>query len=112
MNSKNLLVICLAGLFAISFFNFFQYAQAASAPEARWEKTFFSRFDRDAAPVMQTDDEGYLVVGAGTWGDQVVKFNQDGVEVWNKTFDGTFLSIQQISDNEFILAGHKIGIVV
>jgi hypothetical protein len=110
MKRINFIIILLVVLSVFSLINLFQTAQAVSAPEARWEKIFSSKYDRDFAQAIQTHDNGYLIAGAGTWGDGVIKTNQDGDEMWNKTFDGTFLSVQQTSDDKYIIAGHKIEI--
>jgi len=80
-----------------------------------WSKTFGGSDDEEANCVLQTSDGAYLVAGstrsfgAGGWDAYLIKADQNGDEIWSKTFGGTgaerAYSAQQTSDGGYILAG-------
>ena len=80
-----------------------------------WDKTFGgSHFDR-AYSVQQTSDGGYILAGytysfgAGKSDSWLIKTDPNGDKEWDKTFGGSEYdrawSVQQTSDNGYILAG-------
>jgi len=80
-----------------------------------WNRTF-GGFGWDAGmSVQQTSDGGYVIVGgtesfgAGDVDVWLLKINALGVKEWDRTFGGsqsdTGWSVQQTSDNGFIIAG-------
>jgi len=83
--------------------------QANSPPEAQWERVFSGEYDKDLAPILQTMDGGFLVGCADSLGNKLIKIDNIGEPVWNHTYDGTFISINQADDN-YVLAGHKLEI--
>jgi len=80
-----------------------------------WQKTYGgSKFD-NANSIQQTTDGGYILAGhtwsfgAGYRDFWVLKLDGSGNVTWQKTYGGTnsdyAYSIQQTSDNEYIIAG-------
>jgi uncharacterized delta-60 repeat protein len=80
-----------------------------------WEKTFGESNDDDAWSIQQTKDGGYIVAGytnsfgAGYEDVYVIKLDENGNKVWEKTYGGTewdwASSIQQTKDGGYIVAG-------
>lgn len=92
-------------------------------PEIEWEKTYGGYTREELTTILPTVDNGYLIGGPtmssngdiksgnkGWFDFWVVKINQDGGIIWEKTY-GTIGSdylnvIQQASDGGFILGGY------
>jgi hypothetical protein len=80
-----------------------------------WKNTFGGELDDRAECVGLTSDGGYIVAGytesfgAGEYDFYLVKADQDGQEMWTKTFGGSAddqaKCVQQTSDGGYILAG-------
>jgi len=85
--------------------------------EPSWEKTYGGNKDDYAASVEETSDGGYIVAGKSYsfipgYGYEfwILKLDQDGNTVWQKTFGNSSKnaearSIQQTSDGGYIVAG-------
>ncbi len=102
-------------LFAINCF--------AQAPYIEWQKSFGGSNYDYARYVVQTSDGGYVVVGNTSSNDGnvtqsfgngdflIIKTNSSGIMEWQKTYGGfnsEFInSIQQTSDQGFILSGYS-----
>jgi hypothetical protein len=82
----------------------------------QWQKTYGGAANNDSAnSIQQTSDNGYIVAGqtqsfgAGGYDAWVLKLDGDGYVQWQKTYGGTsedeVYSIQQTSDNGYIVAG-------
>ncbi len=81
----------------------------------QWNRTFGGDSNGRLHSLQQTFDGGYILggatrpFGAGSSDFWLVKTDQDGVELWNRTFGGNFrdiaYSVQQTSDGGFIMAG-------
>ena len=81
----------------------------------QWNKTFGGSSSDRAESVQQTSDGGYIIAGntqsygAGSGDAWLIKTDASGKEQWDKTFGGTTdegaLSVQQISNGGYILAG-------
>uniref|UniRef100_A0A7V4KBP9 Uncharacterized protein n=1 Tax=Fervidobacterium pennivorans TaxID=93466 RepID=A0A7V4KBP9_FERPE len=55
----------------------------------QWEKTFAGgRLDDSANSILQTEDEGYVIVGASGGNVYVLKIDKNGNEQWEKKFGG------------------------
>jgi len=80
-----------------------------------WEKTYGGSNDDWANSIQQTKDGGYIVAGstesfgAGERDVYVIKLNEDGDKIWEKTYGGSnddwANSIQQTKDGGYIVAG-------
>lgn len=80
-----------------------------------WNKTFGGNFSDGAYSVQQVDNGGYIVAGftssfgvsSDAW---LIKTDNDGFEIWNRTFGGDFsdgvFSVQQTDDGGYVLAGY------
>jgi hypothetical protein len=82
--------------------------------EELWNKTFGSKSIEYGIEVMQTDDNGFLILGTiNDFDDKndvwLIKTDRGGNELWNKTLAGPegdiMFSIRQTSDEGFILVG-------
>ena len=86
-------------------------------PEEAWNKTFGGTSHDGAFSVQQTSDGGYILAGItksyGTGNSDfwLVKTDSKGDKKWDRTFGGVNVchtpSVQQTSDNGYILAGIK-----
>jgi len=80
-----------------------------------YNKTFGGSSDDVALAVQQTSDGGYILAGntrsfGAGWGDAwLIKTDENGNKVWDKTFGGSSwdeaYAVQQTSDGGYILAG-------
>jgi len=81
-----------------------------------WEKTFGGSDNDGAYSVQQTNNGGYVAAGytksfgSGWYDAYVLKLDENGNNVWEKTFGGNSwdeaCSIQQTSDGGYIVAGY------
>ena len=81
-----------------------------------WTKIFGGSDLEEAKSVQQTTDGGYIVAGYtrsygfGKLDSWLVKTDENGNEMWTKTFGGSDSdianSVQQTTDGEYIIAGH------
>jgi hypothetical protein len=86
-----------------------------SVNNSLWVKTFGGGSDDRASAVQQTSDGGYILAGytlsygAGYGDAWLIKTDEDGNKVWDKTFGGidfdAVQAVQQTSDGGYILAG-------
>ena len=88
---------------------------SARAPDTLWTKTFGGGRTEWGYSVRQTTDGGFIVAGT-TWsygaGDcdiWLIKTDNQGNMLWNKTYGGPFLemghSVQQTFDGGYVIAG-------
>ena len=87
-----------------------------SAGTKIWDKTFGGARNDVAYSIIQTSDGGYAVAGetnskgSGSWDVWVLKLNNTGTKIWDKTFGGSSgdraYSIIQTSDGGYAVAGY------
>ncbi|NLY22597.1 MAG: T9SS type A sorting domain-containing protein [Bacteroidales bacterium] len=109
-------------LLALILFNGVNNKSLAQAPTIEWQKCLGGSNDDWAYSIQQTSDGGYIVAGE-TWSNDgdvsgnhgggdywVVKLNSSGDILWQICLGGTNVdvaySIQQTSDEGFIVAGY------
>jgi len=84
--------------------------------ENKWNKVFGGDNIDQCFSVIQTDDEGYAIVGwtssfgSGSTDVWVIKTDNNGNEIWNYTYGGNKrdrgYSIQQTEDEGYIIVGY------
>lgn len=85
----------------------------------QWEKTFGGKCAETASVVLELPGAGYLVAGqtnsfgAGNYDIYLLRLNEKGEKLWEKTFGGSDLeevtSVQLTKDNAFLLAGRTFS---
>lgn len=71
-----------------------------------WHKTYGGSAEDGACSVQQTSDDGYIVLGStlslefGGFGAWLIKTDNEGNELWNKTFGGDGLGTVQLTNDE------------
>jgi hypothetical protein len=87
-----------------------------STGNLQWNKTYGGATADDLYTVLQTDDEGYIMVGyttsfgAGAADGRLIKVDSSGNLLWNHTYGGTgvddTVSMVKTSDNGYALVGY------
>ncbi len=89
-------------------------AKLKSNGDLDWEKIYENSYDQIAYSIQQTSDGGFIVAGetktsAGDIDFLILKLNNNGDLVWQKTYGGlgddVARSIQQTADGGYIVAG-------
>jgi len=121
MLKKKFLVLAIIGLFigAGVIQNITLNVTAHDPPETEWSRVFGGSGYDVGYSVIETSDNSFLLAGLtksygnGDSDGWLIKTDSDGNEIWNKTFGGVsqdcFLSIDETSDNGFIIAGSTMS---
>lgn len=85
----------------------------------QWERTFGGKCAETGSVLLEIPGGGYLVAGqtnsfgAGNYDIYLLRLNDKGEKVWEKTFGGSDLeevtSVQLTKDNAFLLAGRTFS---
>ncbi len=85
-------------------------------PVKIWDKTFGGKEEDGVSSIIKTKDNGYIIAGytysfgAGNSDAWVIKVDENGNELWNKTFgsikEDMAKSIIETSDGGYIIAGY------
>jgi len=79
-----------------------------------WQKTFGGKKNDWAEAMVQTKDDGFIIVGGtGSFGNKgsayLIKIDENGNKIWQKTFCGLDVdvakTITQGNDSKFIISG-------
>ncbi|OGF67962.1 MAG: hypothetical protein A2Y62_18365 [Candidatus Fischerbacteria bacterium RBG_13_37_8] len=83
--------------------------------EVEWQKTYGGAADDEVYAIQETNDRGYIVAGftnsfgAGNYDFWVLKLNEYGTIVWQRTYGGSYTerawTVQQTGDLGYIVAG-------
>ena len=118
MKDKRIIFISLL-LLLISLMCLFVFAEKEVLPILTWDKTYGGSGDDVATSLIQTTDGGYAVAGvplskgAGGWDFWVIKLDEQGNQVWDRTYggsgdDGAF-SLIQTTDGGYAVAGGTLS---
>lgn len=86
----------------------------AGAPDTLWTRAYGGANEDGSHAVQQTTDGGFIITGYTSSPDDrldayLIRINSDGDSLWTRTFhnlgDDVGLSVQQTSDEGFIIAG-------
>jgi predicted secreted protein len=114
MKDKRIIFISLL-LLLISLMCLFVFAEKEVLPILTWDRTYGGSGDDWAWPLIQTTDGGYAVAGvttskgAGGADFWVIKLDEQGKKVWDKTYGGSgadlALPLIQTTDGGYVVAG-------
>ena len=118
---KSIMKFVFVGLLVAAFF--ISTAMTKEAQASGWETTFGEESTDEGSSVQQTTDGGYIIAGrtysllagrtysygSGGYDVYLVKTDNDGNKIWQKTFGGENdeygHSVQQTSDGGYIIVG-------
>lgn len=103
------------GYFRSCYVDDIQLVRVDASGNEVWYQTFGGASFDGARSVQQTQDGGFVIggytesYGSGSRDAWVLKTNANGVEVWNRTYGGTFYdecgSVYQTQDGGYVLTG-------
>ncbi len=85
----------------------------SSAQDTLWTRTYGSINDEYAYGVTQSYEEGYITVGHGPIGFQIVSTDTLGEVLWTKDYSSSIMhagkSIIQTDDGNYVIAGYSLS---
>lgn len=79
-----------------------------------WDKKFYRSDSDHGWSIDQTDDGGYIITGETDHASDddkiwLIKADENGNKLWDKTYEGRGFSVKQTSDGGYIIAGSSMN---
>jgi hypothetical protein len=95
INSSRLIIIL------VLFFKVHCFSQ--TSPVLHWQKTYGSYGVDIANDVVELNDGGFIIVGTQGSSGYATRTNSNGVIIWEKTYVGSLLSCEKLTDGNVLV---------